>query len=1521
MATSDLLAELSKESFRAAPDVEKKVVAAVLRQLDDQSGDVSTLAVKCLPPLVKNCSPGSVTDVVNGLVERLCAEEGKEKDARAKRDAGVIGLKTVLAETPVRTTNNASVVVKTLVPKLVAKLSHSLHSGDAAKNTGAAGDVAGDCLDVLHAAAAGHGAYMPVGHDEVVASSSRASDAVADAVSPNASLRAGSSPDGVSAETARELEAALVKYLAESGRPGTRKRAATCLASLGATAGDGFLSRCASAARDVVAEAVSEQRQKPAAERDELCAPYVHMLGAMAHAAGARFGKHAAESLPCVVSLAAAAREEGSEALRETCLRTLERFAEECPRFVAPSLPAVVEESLKLVSHDPLYGDDDDAEDAEDMDADGGDGGDGHSDDGSEYGSEYDASEYSDDGDDDASWKIRRGATRVLRAVSSKAPFVLEAKIKASDESAATDQPLFVSVVSKLVARGSRERDESCRLEAFAALEAALRAASPSRGASSSLAAAAAAAAPDVAIAASRWCSDASTTKDKARGVKSTLKTRAAAFGVLTELFLRAPSAFTSPSDETETETKNAKKTLDALGAVAAACAGALTSAGVDGVNGGVQTAFDAGNAAGLSELRVAASRVARVFSAARFFEETTFTSNDATVGALLVTLAPPLVAATRDAYYKTAAEAFAACEASVPAFALALGSRDPDPAREETGATRDALVRTATSLVSAAAEGVGAADRDAEVKAAATRCAGAACATLGPFVSRDVVADAVASLVERLGNEATRLGAAKALSAVFASGKSDDLSHSVAAVSEKAANALRPFMRQADRALRHASLDALAALVARPALGRENADADEDRSSLLPDEIVAAVVTDAAGCAVDAEPAAAATALRVASTALRRASTLPSSAEAARVSVLPAAVALVKGASASSLFGAKSRKKSRAKTVPSTGASFFSAGDDEDGDKKSVVDTPRSLLYALRFFFASLVTSGSCDHTTILELLLRETTDTTDGAKNGDASLSFSSRDAGAVAVAECASAACASAGGTAVADAAKELVSRIEVDTQKGGGFGYSSRLAMYCLGELARLPPEEETSVASDDADTKNSKKKQKKASVATPSSSSRSAFGDDAVAASFEALVRDVFETRVDESFLTAAAFALGGACAGVADRARFLPVVVAGASSSSSDARASYAFLISAREAVRNTSSSFTETETKSLVECLLQKAERAEEEGARAVVAECLGRLAARDENAALVARLEADANDASAAVGRRAVAVDAAKHALTHARFTETRDDSRDDSLHLMPRFVNETTLAKETDARTRVAAMRALSAAAHADADALCSSRLADWIARVAPALFAQTPVDASLVRVVDLGPFKHTVDDGLETRKAAFECLATLLDAFRESAEIRTEIARGEEDFLARAPSGFARGVAAAAALGAADHYDVKIVAHGLVCALAKGSPLGTEAIREVLPDLCVAFRGTLTAKLKSDAVKQEMDRADDLARSCLRAVAATHARLFTSGAETDPAFRAFLAEAVMTEKHGKMFEDAVVAFAEEEGVARA
>jgi cullin-associated NEDD8-dissociated protein 1 len=49
----------------------------------------------------------------------------------------------------------------------------------------------------------------------------------------------------------------------------------------------------------------------------------------------------------------------------------------------------------------------------------------------------------------------------------------------------------------------------------------------------------------------------------------------------------------------------------------------------------------------------------------------------------------------------------------------------------------------------------------------------------------------------------------------------------------------------------------------------------------------------------------------------------------------------------------------------------------------------------------------------------------------------------------------------------------------------------------------------------------------------------------------------------------------------------------------------------------------------------------------------------------------------------------------------------------------------------------------------------------------------------------------------------------------------------------------------------------------------------------------MRKTLAAKLKSDAVKQEMDRAEDLKRSCLRAMSAV--AIEVAGAAEHEAFR--------------------------------
>lgn len=46
MATSDLMSELQKDSIQLDEDSERKVVRALLRLLEDRSGEVQNLAVK-----------------------------------------------------------------------------------------------------------------------------------------------------------------------------------------------------------------------------------------------------------------------------------------------------------------------------------------------------------------------------------------------------------------------------------------------------------------------------------------------------------------------------------------------------------------------------------------------------------------------------------------------------------------------------------------------------------------------------------------------------------------------------------------------------------------------------------------------------------------------------------------------------------------------------------------------------------------------------------------------------------------------------------------------------------------------------------------------------------------------------------------------------------------------------------------------------------------------------------------------------------------------------------------------------------------------------------------------------------------------------------------------------------------------------------------------------------------------------------------------------------------------------------
>jgi cullin-associated NEDD8-dissociated protein 1 len=52
--------------------------------------------------------------------------------------------------------------------------------------------------------------------------------------------------------------------------------------------------------------------------------------------------------------------------------------------------------------------------------------------------------------------------------------------------------------------------------------------------------------------------------------------------------------------------------------------------------------------------------------------------------------------------------------------------------------------------------------------------------------------------------------------------------------------------------------------------------------------------------------------------------------------------------------------------------------------------------------------------------------------------------------------------------------------------------------------------------------------------------------------------------------------------------------------------------------------------------------------------------------------------------------------------------------------------------------------------------------------PLWYQETDVVEELIYVVEMGLFKH-VEDGLEIRKSAFECMYTLLEKCRDKVEI--------------------------------------------------------------------------------------------------------------------------------------------------------
>ncbi|CAA6667789.1 unnamed protein product [Spirodela intermedia] len=672
--------------------------------------------------------------------------------------------------------------------------------------------------------------------------------------------------------------------------------------------------------------------------------------------------------------------------------------------------------------------------------------------------------------------------------------------------------------------------------------------------------------------------------------------------------------------------------------------------------------------------------------------------------------LSGPVLSAVADRYYKVTAEALRVCGELVRIVRPNLESSPLDFTPYVHPIYDAILARLANQ------------DQDQEVKECAISCMGLAISTFGDNLQRELPS-CLPVLVDRMGNEITRLTAVKAFAVISGSPLRIDLS----SVMEQVVAELTTFLRKANRSLRQATLETLNSLVV--AYGAE-----------IGPSAYEVIVAELSALISDSDLHMAALALELCCTLMTDRKSHKNIGSIVRTKVLPQALALVR----SSLLQGQA-------------------------------------LQSLQRFFASLVHSANTSFDSLLDALLSSAKPSPQSGGLAKQAL-FS--------VAQCVAVLCLAAGDQKCSSTVEMLKSILGDDSSSNSA---KQHLALLCLGEIGRRK--------------------------------------DLSAHAHIENIVIESFQSPFEE-IKSAASYALGNIAVG--NLSKYLPFIL---DQIDNQQKKQYLLLHSLKEVIARQSmdkagqAEFQESNVEKILNLLFNHCQ-SEEEGVRNVVAECLGKIALIDPQK-LVPTLKV--RTASPTAFTRATVVIAVKYSIVE------RPERIDDILfHEISSFLM---LIKDDDRHVRRAAVLALSTAAHNK-----PNLIKGLLAELLPLLYDQTVVKKELIRTVDLGPFKHVVDDGLELRKAAFECVDTLLDSCLDQMN----------------PSSF---IVPHLISGLGDHYDVKMPCHLILSKLADKCPSAVLAVLDTLSD---PLEKTINHKPKQDAVKQEVDRNEDMIRSALRAI---------------------------------------------------
>ena len=259
------------------------------------------------------------------------------------------------------------------------------------------------------------------------------------------------------------------------------------------------------------------------------------------------------------------------------------------------------------------------------------------------------------------------------------------------------------------------------------------------------------------------------------------------------------------------------------------------------------------------------------------------------------------------------------------------------------------------------------------------------------------------------------------------------------------------------------------------------------------------------------------------------------------------------------------------------------------------------------------------------------------------------------------------------------------------------------------------------------------------------------------------------------------------------------------------------------------------------------------DDAVKADVAEVLGRFVAR--NHALVKEIEKALNSIFKGVKtpknatKAALLVDAVRFALVSL----PKDEHFKCSLES---FVG---LVKDEDHNCRRAALQLLSVIGRRNSSQ--NDDLSPLLAKVLPDVLSQLQVNDTLIKEIDLGPFKQKFDHGLELRTAAYDFVDVLLS--------RPKTALGFA-----IPEDDVESMVDKIVVGLKDpERSIRMAVHATFEKLCQDSvPNGAEYVVKNADNACKLLLETMWTEAPEKAVQHEKDQVDELVKSALKVVKA-------------------------------------------------